>query len=141
MERQLGRRVIPRAKNPPGRTVPRGVWESRSPWGDVNSRNPAQQGGSFISLDCSPKGNSGSWGRTAFVILTPFHCLSNLNSPPGPLHMSSYYGVPLPLVRVSWQGVVRKYCTSSSEVQFPENTCYFIREHNEKTQTVSSVWF
>lgn len=69
-----------------GRGRARGVWENRSPGGDINSLNPAQEGGSFISFHHSPQGNSSAWGNTAFIILTPFHCLSNLKGPPGPLH-------------------------------------------------------
>lgn len=87
-----GGRVRPWAEYPPGgRGQARGVWENRSPGGDVNSLNPAQKGGSFISFHHSPQGNSSAWGNTAFIILTPFHCLSNLKGPPGPLHS------PLPL--------------------------------------------
>lgn len=47
----------------------------------------------LFHFDCSQKAHSSDWGKTTFVILTPFHCLSNLNSPPVSLHMSSYFEV------------------------------------------------
>lgn len=95
---RLKRRVLT------GRAACHGVWENGSPLGDVNSHNPAQRGASFISLDCSLKGNPGALRKTAFVILTPFRCLSNLNSPPGPLHVFSCFEVSLPSIAGScWE--------------------------------------
>lgn len=65
-----------------GRMDPLGVG------GDVNSPDPVREAGGFISSHDSPKGHSSAWDKTALVIVTPFHCLSSLNRPPGPLHCS-----------------------------------------------------
>lgn len=58
------------------------------PQGAVDSLHTAQEAGSLISSHASPQGKSRAWGNTAFVILTPSHGLSSLDSPLGPLRRS-----------------------------------------------------
>lgn len=52
---------------------------------------PCPQRWKWYYIQLLPKGRFCCWDKTTSVILTPFHCLSSLNSPPEPLYILSCF--------------------------------------------------
>lgn len=75
---------------------------------------PCPQRWKWYYIQLLPKGRFCCWDKTTSVILTPFHCLSSLNSPPEPLYIFSCFKMSLPLEEDSLLQVVRKYYERSS---------------------------